>query len=479
MPSLRGAPLFAPRDQHTHVDAAHPQEVRGRNQCLAPPDSERNPVHRTVSVMDSRNHRRATTSDHCVGEKAGPPAPVAPPGGDVPAASVLPHSELIATQQMSNVGLLAAGLAHDLNNLLTVILGSAELARDSLPAPAPARHHLHTIESTVRRAAEMCRAMLACARTDRNELEAVDANALVQETVKLLQTSRLAFHRVRLDLAPGLPHLHANPAQFRQIVLNLLTNAAEACGARGGRIRVSTTIIAVDARMARHLRPATVAAGRFARLRVADDGCGMEEETQQRLFTPFFSRKAQGRGLGLASLLEIARAHGGGVRVFSEVDRGSIFDVFLPLATSRHVAAARASDPAAPGFSSSAPRLSGNILIADDEEVLRDSLASFLRAQGLTVHTAANGEEALAHLTSYPETELVLIDLMMPRLSGLDALTALRASGRSTPVILMTGNADTEIIEHVAPLQPVIVLAKPFSLVELLQHITSALPARP
>jgi two-component system, cell cycle sensor histidine kinase and response regulator CckA len=392
-------------------------------------------------------------------------------------AALTPSSaELIAAQQLGNVGLLAAGLAHDLNNLLTVILGSAELALDHIPAPSPARHNLRTIEVTVRRAAEMCRAMLACARTDRQTIEAVDANAIVRDTVSLLQTSRLGFHRVRLDLASELPPVPANAAQFRQIVLNLLANAADACGPRGGRIRVSTMTTKLDARAARRLRPGGVAAGNFLRLRVADDGCGMDEATQQKLFTPFFSSKAEGRGLGLASLLEIARAHGGGVRVFSEPSRGAIFDVFLPVGSETPAATHTPENTQPTAASPNERPLRGTVLIADDEEILRQSLKMFLSAQGLTVHDVENGEAALAFLNHNPDTDLVLLDLMMPKIDGIDALTTLRSAGRQTPVILMTGHADVVVSDRVAGLEPVVVLTKPFSLAELLRVIGEFVP---
>jgi signal transduction histidine kinase/CheY-like chemotaxis protein len=432
-------------------------------------------MHNVISPTETGQPKGTPTASPRVRSSAAGPAESA-----VLPGAALTHSsaDLIAAQQLGNVGLLAAGLAHDLNNLLTVILGSAELALDHIPATSPARHNLRTIELTVRRAAEMCRAMLACARTDRQAIEAVDANAIVQDTVSLLQTSRLGLHRVRLDLASELPSVPANAAQFRQIVLNLLANAADACGPRGGRIRVSTMTTQLDARAARRLRPGGVVAGDFLRLRVADDGCGMDETTQQKLFTPFFSSKAQGRGLGLASLLEIARAHGGGVRVFSEPGRGAIFDVFLPVGSER-LATTRAPENIQPVAASATERqLHGTVLIADDEEILRQSLKMFLSAQGLTVHDVGNGEDALEFLNSHPETDLVLIDLMMPKIDGIDALTALRSAGRQTPVILMTGHADVVVSDRVAGLEPVVVLTKPFSLAELVRVIGELLPQR-
>ncbi len=405
-------------------------------------------------------------------------APEVPPVDTAPPLSAVQQAGLVEAQQLANVGWLAAGLAHDLNNLLTVILGSAELARGSAANLGPAENHLRTIETAVRRGGELCRAMLACARTDQHNLQPVDANAIVREIVALLETSCLAFHRVHLELQDDLPPVPAQPAQFRQILLNLLVNAAEACGARGGRVRISTSITNLEERVTRQLRPGNARPGRFLRLRVADDGCGMNESTQERLFTPFFTRKGSGRGLGLASLVEIVRTHRGGVRVFSELQRGSIFDVYLPVPPED--AGTPASADSASGTTRPAAgkrRLSGSILIADDEDILRQSLATFLGSQGLTVHAFADGADALAHLQAGSQTDVALLDLMMPKMGGLELLTALRAAGNRTPVILMTGNVEPEMRERLDQFAPAELIAKPFSLVELVSQITRHLPA--
>jgi CheY-like chemotaxis protein len=227
------------------------------------------------------------------------------------------------------------------------------------------------------------------------------------------------------------------------------------------------------------LRPGGAQVGRFLRLRVADDGCGMDESIQQRLFTPFFTCKGAGRGLGLATLIEIARAHRGGVRVFSEPQRGTIFDVFLPLADMpAGPSAGESGTPAAtPPSAARARRLSGHVLIADDEDVLRQSLAQYLTTQGATVHAVADGEAALQQLDATPEIDLLLLDLVMPKVGGLEVLMALRSAGRQTPVILMSGNVEPEINEQLATFAPAVMLAKPFSLAELTELMAEHLPA--
>lgn len=434
--------------------------------------SERSAVQRfaTDSLDDSVN--LPVLSPGTAGALAGHPS-AAP--STLETLSPLQHTGLLEAQQMGNVGMLATGLAHDLNNLLTVILGSAELARGhTTPETAP-DNHLQTIETTVRRAGDLCRAMLACARIDERKPVALDANAVAQEVVTLLQTSHLAFHRVHLELAAALPPISARPAQFRQVLLNLLINAAEACGSRGGRIRVTTSLTELDERAARELRPQSQPAGRYLRIRVADDGCGMDESTRAQIFTPFFSRKGSGRGLGLASLVEILRIHQGGIRMFSELQRGTIMDVFFPspprVATSAPPPQRQRSTPAG-----ATARLVGKVLIADDEETLRQSLATFLGSEGLTVHAVADGQAALAHLRAHPDTHVALLDRMMPKMGGLEVLQTLRAAGQRTPVILMSGNPEIDSERDDGALAPVTAIAKPFSLVELVTAIARHLP---
>lgn len=395
------------------------------------------------------------------------------------AAELLQTPGVLEGQQMENIGLLAAGLAHDLNNLLTVILGSAGLARDMIPEDSPATHHLGTIESTVRRAGELCRTMLACARTDQKRREWIDANAIVRDTLSLLQTSRLAPHRVHLDLAAKPPTLPANPAQFRQIVLNLVLNAADACNPKGGKIRVSTGRVQLDRRQIESLRPAIAVPGTYARLRVSDNGCGMDPDTMEKLFTPYLSTKAAGRGLGLASLFEITRGHGGGLRVVSEPGRGTVFDVFLP-ATMREDSLITA---ATPGHDDNRPAaasgvLHAKILVADDESSVRVSLCALLESRGCAVSAVADGEAVLRHVNAHADIDLILLDVLMPRVTGIEVLTMLRAGGNRVPVILMTGHTPMGVDSLLKNLAPVEILTKPFALSELEDAIHQLLPAR-
>jgi CheY-like chemotaxis protein len=391
--------------------------------------------------------------------------------------SLLHHAGLLEAQQLGNVGLLAAGLAHDVNNLLTVILGCAELTRNQTPVTPDAKVHLQTIENTVRRAGALCRAMLACARTDQTSPVAIDVNGIVREVIALLQTSRLAHHRIQLDLAEHLPEITVQPAQFRQLLLNLVLNAVEACGERGGHIRIATARARLDERAVRALQPTgSCRPGACLRLRVADDGGGMDAPTLAQIFQPFFSRKGAGRGLGLASVWEILRGHGGGVRVFSEAGRGSIFDVFLPLdATHAGGAGPEATTPPIETAEANAPA-PGHVLIADDEEVLRESLVAFLRSQGLTVQGVGAGDDALAYLHEHPETHLALLDRIMPRKGGFEVLENLRAEGNTTPVVLMSGNPEHEPPEKLAQFGEVASIAKPFSLGELMSLISRYVP---
>ncbi len=240
------------------------------------------------------------------------------------------------TQRLESLGLLAGGIAHDFNNLLTGIQGYAELARrksETLPGVAPL---LEEILLGARRAAELTRKMLAFAGGGRLELEWVALNQVVVEMSDLARVGFPESCHLALELAKPGPGLEADGTQLRQIALNLIMNAAEALGPDGGRVAVSTGEATCEAsRLGRAVLGRDLPAGRYAYLRVEDEGCGMSEEIQRRIFDPFFTTKFAGRGLGMAAVLGIVRAHRGAVEIDSAPGAGAVVTVLLPLAMSQ------------------------------------------------------------------------------------------------------------------------------------------------
>jgi PAS domain S-box-containing protein len=239
--------------------------------------------------------------------------------------------QLLEAQKLESLALLAGGIAHDFNNLLTAILGSASAALPTLPAGSVARASLDNIDVAARRAAALTRQLLAYSGRAPFEIHQVDLSAHVRELVKILSTTLSPKLQVSLELPGGLPQVWADVAQLQQIIMNLVINAAEAIGDEAGSITITTGTLELDAQHAGTLFAAdSLAPGRHVFLEMRDTGCGMDDATRVKIFEPFYSTKHTGRGLGLAAVLGIVRAHKGGIEVVSAPGQGSTFRVFFP-----------------------------------------------------------------------------------------------------------------------------------------------------
>jgi len=234
-------------------------------------------------------------------------------------------------QRLQSLGILAGGLAHDFNNLLTIIVGNARLALLDLPPGSPAAQRLAEIETATYRAAELTNQMLAYSGKGRFTLQAVNLSRLAEEIAHLLRTAIPEQTAIQFNLPGDLPAIDADPAQIRQIAMNLITNAAEAIGEGGGVIQVSTGVVDADrSYLAGTYFDEHLPAGRYVYLEVSDTGCGMSPETQAKIFDPFFTTKFTGRGLGLAAVIGIVRAHRGALKVSSQPGLGSTFRLLFP-----------------------------------------------------------------------------------------------------------------------------------------------------
>ncbi len=340
-------------------------------------------------------------------------------------------------QKLESLGVLAGGIAHDFNNLLVGILGNADLALLSLPPEARARQPIEGILRAGRRAADLCRQMLAYAGRGPMERRLVDLGQLVQEMIELLRAS--AGRNVSLELTFGeaLPPVEGDPTQLRQVVLNLVTNAAEALEGRPGTVRVTVEAVGADDLPA-GLRPGAGGARTgetLVRLRVADDGRGMDEEVRQRMFDPFFSTKRPGRGIGMAAVAGILRGHGAVIDVDSAPGRGTTVTAWFPATTGE------VPDlPRAPAAGEERWRGEGVALVVDDEEPVREVGSRMLADLGYEVVAAGDGVEALAALEHHGgRVRVVLLDLTMPRMDGRECLARIRRRHPDLPVILTSG----------------------------------------
>ena len=369
-------------------------------------------------------------------------------------------------QKMDAIGRLAGGIAHDLNNLLTIIGGRLELAISTLPPDAQA--DLQEMHGAVERATALTTRLLAFARPQALAERRTDMNALLSGFLPIIR--RLIPARVQIvtkqssDAGDAL----CDPVQLEQVLMNLATNAGDAMP-QGGKLTFETSAEPLDAEaLAGH---AGVGAGRFVRLRVTDTGTGMDAEALAHLFEPFFTTKPIGRGtgLGLATVYAIVRQAGGIVTVASESGRGTTIDVSLPQLAPAGAAEARVTP---------APPVGGHetVLIVDDEPGIVSLARRVLRRFGYKCFAAADGAAALQLATEQRERiDLVLSDVVMPSLSGPDFVRRLRAAGSDVPVIFMTGYATLEEI-HVADLPAHEgVLHKPFTTRELAAAVRQVL----
>jgi PAS domain S-box-containing protein len=345
-------------------------------------------------------------------------------------------------QKLESLGILAGGIAHDFNNLLTAILGHANLALMDLAPESPVRDSLREIDKASGRAAELCRQMLAYAGKGRFVVEPINLSRLIEELAHLLRVSISKKVLLRCHLAEGLPAIEADPAQLRQVAMNLVINAAEAIGATEGIIAISTGVRQCDKEYLRgnHLIE-ELAPGQYVFLEVADTGCGMDAETRRRIFDPFFTTKFAGRGLGLAAVLGIVRSHQGMLKVESEPGRGTTFRVLFPAVARSVVSAESGENPPWRG--------TGTVLLVDDEESVRNVAGRMLERCGFKVIRAGDGREAVERFrTQAAEIVCVLLDLAMPRMDGEETFRELRRIKPDVRVVLATGYSDQEIAER-------------------------------
>ena len=381
------------------------------------------------------------------------------------------QQKVLEAQKLESLGLLAGGIAHDFNNLLTVVLGQATLLRVAGGSPDEIESAVQQIESAARRASDLCRQMLVYAGGGSFAMQPVDLNSLLTGMAPLLRHSVRKDARLDFELCGDLPPIEADPTQVRQIVMNLVINASESLSPRGGRIRIVT-----GARSPTHaevhdaVHVSDQPAGKRIALTIEDDGGGMTPAVRAKIFEPFFTTKFTGRGLGLAAVLGIVRAHRGIFSVHSEPGKGSIFTLFLNAAP-QPVPNATAPD--------SKLAASGNhratVLVADDEPAVLAMAAAVLKHHGYHVVSAANGREAVAQFHAAPASfGAVVLDFTMPELNGVGALMEIRRQRPTIPAVLMSGFGPVDAFERLPPENPPLFLQKPFAQNELLARVAEA-----
>jgi PAS domain S-box-containing protein len=319
------------------------------------------------------------------------------------------QEEALAGQKLETVGTLANGVAHDFNNLLGAVLAQAELAQAELASGSYPEEELEVIRKVAIRGSEIVRQLMIYAGNESEVLELVDLSRIVDEMLALLTVSVSKHARLETDLGKCLPPVRASPAQLRQILMNLVTNASEAMGERDGVIRVATRCVTLDPTAAISWR---LTEGDYLRLEVSDAGCGIPRETQAKVFDPFFTTKSAGRGLGLAVVDGIVRGLGGAIRFTSELGKGTTFKVLLACAGT---SAETMEDQGGHGEKSAGPSQKVTVLVVEDEDPLRQAVVKMLRRTGFSVIEAHDGSQALKTIREYQNPiDILFLDLNLP-----------------------------------------------------------------
>jgi two-component system cell cycle sensor histidine kinase/response regulator CckA len=379
------------------------------------------------------------------------------------------QGQLEQAQKMDAIGRLAGGVAHDFNNLLTVILGRTDILLQPLPPEDPMRRGIELIRRTAGRAADLTRQLLAFSRKQVLEAVVLDLNAVSADMKDML--ARLIGEDIALVTAPtpGLGRVKADRGQIEQVVMNLAVNARDAMP-RGGHLILETENVDLDAEyVRRHMgaRP-----GPHVMLSVSDSGVGIPRDILPHIFEPFFTTKEQGKGtgLGLATVYGIVKQSGGYIEVDSEPDRGTTFRIYLPRVAASAPALERSSRPPAAADGTE------TVLLVEDEEGVRELARDILRASGYTVIEARNGSEALLLSERHPgPLDLLLTDVVMPRMSGRELAERLAQVRPAMSVLYMSGYTDDAVIRHGVLGADTAFLQKPFTPATLVQRVRETL----
>lgn len=370
------------------------------------------------------------------------------------------QAKLLDADKLESLGVLAGGVAHDFNNLLVGILSNASFVLDQSEAGSLAFECLKDVELAAERAAELCQQLLAFSGRGKFQLQEVRLDAVVNDSLRLLQAS--ISRDISLDVAlpeRALPPVEADISQLRQVLFNLVTNGAEAIGQDAGTVRVELGVDWLDGgRVQRASHAEGAKPGRYVYLRVSDDGAGMTEAVRARIFEPFFSTKFTGRGLGLAAVQGIVHGHGGVLEVDTAPDMGTTMTAWFPV------------------LAEDEPITQPTVLVVDDEDMVRSAASRALARAGYRVLEASNGPAAVSLFAEEASrVALVLLDVTMPGMSGEAVYLRIRSLRRSVPVLFSSGLPELADRGLLAPEDRTFFIQKPYRSSALVERVASIL----
>ncbi len=381
------------------------------------------------------------------------------------------EEHLRRAERMQAAGKLAGGVAHEVNNMMTGVIGFSEFLLRSLEEGDDRRADVEEIIKAGTRAADVTRQLLAFTRQQFLQPQVLDVNTVVSDMEKLLRRSLGEGHVLMLRLSSEAGKLRADRGQLEQVLINLVINARDAMTSHG-RVTIETTASVWDEVYAQRHGGVELPLGRYVMLAVSDTGCGMEPEIQARIFEPFFTTKpiGQGTGLGLSTVYGIVKQSGGYVWVYSEPGEGSVFKIYLPAAAPSSTDDIRAQSLQAPVNGTE------RILVIEDEDIVRNLACRGLKDHGYSVVEARNGIQALRYMREHPGSiDLVITDVVMPEMGGRELAEQLLRYEPDLPVLFMSGYTGDDVVhrgllEPEAPFQQ-----KPFTPIGLAAKVRSML----
>lgn len=343
------------------------------------------------------------------------------------------ESQLRQAQKMEAIGTLAGGIAHDFNNILMIIIGFAEIAAMRLESDSPVQGFIHQILQAGDRAKELVKQILTFSRRSEQERRPLQINLLIKESLKLLHASIPSTITIREDIDPDTGLVLADPTQVHQIVMNLCTNAYHAMRETGGELAVTLKAVEITEYDTK-VKSLAMAPGSYVRLEVSDTGCGMSKETMEHIFEPYFTTKpkGEGTGLGLSIVHGIVKSYGGHISVYSEQGRGTTFKIYLPRIQGLEASISKTE--------AAMERGAANVLVVDDEEDIVGIEKAILEALGYNVRAFTSSREALDVFLAAPASfDVIITDMTMPEMTGLEFFRRVRTVRPDLPVILCTG----------------------------------------
>ncbi|MBK7142740.1 MAG: response regulator [bacterium] len=379
------------------------------------------------------------------------------------------EAQLRQAQKMESIGALAGGIAHDFNNILTPLCGYTDLALEDLPASSPVREDIEQVQKAAYRGKDLVKQILSFSRRSDQQKIVIDLKHIIKETAKLLQASLPPSIEIQTELNQSIGKVLADPTQIHQVLMNLCTNAFHAMKDSGGQLTVRLSQVSLHESSAPHL-----ASGEYVACAVTDTGCGIPPENQERIFEPFFTTKdaGEGTGLGLSVSHGIVVSHGGTITCTSQPLVGSTFTIYLPVSVDAVQEETRLT------FSNL--RGSERILIVDDDSVVAEVAKQMLERQGYCVACSNSPLQALERLrTASEHFDLAIFNQAMPKMSGLTLAEKVRGFNQDMPIAMLTGfgkGLDTQFLEraHIS-----VVIAKPFTAVEIAEGVRAALSNKP